>query len=69
MLAENCIEIRDFMTVNGEMKTDDEGFTYLSREFADITVRIPKGRTPEEAARIAQVFSGAVVKAVSQATA
>ena len=22
MLAENCIEIRDFMTVNGEMKTD-----------------------------------------------
>jgi len=51
------------------MKTDDDGFTYQSREFADITIRIPKGRTPEEAARIAQVFSGAVVKAVSQATA
>ncbi len=68
MLAENCIEIREFMTVSGEMQTDDDGFTYLSREFADITIRIPKGRTPEEATRIIQVFSGALAKAVSQAT-
>ena len=68
MLAENCIEIREFVTVSGEMQTDDDGFTYLSREFADITIRIPKGRTPEEATRIIQVFSGALAKAVSQAT-